>query len=144
MEVMPKKAVVAAAVVLALVAALGAYQGWRRSGADEAQVAADGSLLPTTAAVSGVRQASALVETAPTLSEAQVREIARQEVRASLRGDSSSSSESAPSTPAAPAAGASAPIGGPAPPRVAPAAPVVPAAPAPAAEPAPAANAPLF
>lgn len=143
MEVMPKKAVVAAAIALVAVAAVGAYQGWRRSSADEAQTGADGNLLPTTAAVTGARTASALIETTPTLTESQVRDIARQEVRASLRGDSAAASESA----ATAATTTTPPIGAgatPPPPRVAPAAPVVPPAPTATPDASAASNAPLF
>lgn len=118
MEVIPRKAVLAAACALVALAVLGAYQGWRRSAVEEAQTAADGSLLPTTAAVSGAKTASALVETPTTLNDAQIREIARQEVRAALRGDSASSSESAPAKAAAtPPSGATAATATPTPPR---------------------------
>jgi hypothetical protein len=140
MEPLPRKAVVAAVVVLVLLALLGTYQGWRRSAGDEAQTAADGSPLPVTAAVAGARPASALVEAPPTpLTEAQVRDIARQEIRASLRGDSAGATESAPS---ASTTNTTTPIGGAPAPRPAQAAPA--ASPPPVPEPSGAANAPLF
>jgi hypothetical protein len=156
METMPRKAVWAVAVVLVGLAAWGTYQGWKRSAVDEAGTAADGSLLPTVPAVAGARSATALVEPpAPALNEAQIREIARQEVRATLRGDAAASSESAPASGSTSSATAPTPTIGPAaapgtrPAASAPAAPA-PAAPPPAATPAPSpapsqsSNAPLF
>lgn len=143
MEAIPKKALMAVAVALAALSVIGVYQGWRRSAVDEAQTGADGSPLPTTPAVAGARQASALVEPPPVaLTEAQVRDIARQEVRASLRGDSAPAGAS---SPAAGAAG-SAPSGASTPPAPRPPAPAPIAVPPPppAAEPAPAPAAPLF
>ncbi len=140
MEAIPKKAVVAAAAVIVALSLLGAYQGWRRSAADDAQTGADGSPLPTTPAVAGARQASALVEAPPVaLTEAQIRDIARQEVRASMRGDASASSAPA---PASSSAASSAPA--PAPPRPALPAPAPVPVPPPAAESPPPASAPLF
>jgi hypothetical protein len=126
METVPNKAVVAAAVVILGLAGLGAYQGWRRSAADETQDA--GALLPAGAPVTGAKAAAPLTEPPPpAMTEAQVREIARQEARAVLRGGSGPSVDEAPAE-----AGASAgPIGGTAPGAAS-------ARPAPAPAPAPA------
>ncbi|HTI68175.1 MAG TPA: hypothetical protein VL460_11580 [Caulobacteraceae bacterium] len=145
MEAVPKKAVWAVAFVLFGLALLGAYQGWRRSTVDDTQTAADGSLLPTTAAVAGVRPAAALVETAQAgLNEAQIREIARQEVRAALRGDTGASNEAAAPAADAPGAATPGPPGAPGAPRIGPIAPGAPrTGPAGAAPPAPASAAPL-
>ena len=109
----PKKAVLAAAFVLLLLAGFGAYQGWRRSASDPDAAAEASGLLPTAAPVAGAKNASALAEpAAPILTEAQIREIARQEARAAIgRPDSNAaaaSSEDGPPAgekPASPAAG---------------------------------------
>jgi len=98
-------------VVAALIAlsAYGAYQGWRRSAADD--VANGSAILPTTPAVTGARNASPLVEPPPpALTEADVREIARQEARAALTREQAPATETdqqaapAPSTPIIPPA----------------------------------------
>lgn len=83
------KAVWIAGAALALLSVIGAYQGWERSSPDaELGVAAD-PLGPTVNALSA-KPASALVEpTGPTLTEAQIRSIARQEARAALSAGSS-------------------------------------------------------
>jgi hypothetical protein len=109
METVPNKAVVAAAVVILGLAGLGAYQGWRRSAADETQDA--GALLPAGAPVTGAKAAAPLTEPPPpAMTETQVREIARQEARAVLRGGSGSSADEAPADGGA--AAPAAPIGG--------------------------------
>lgn len=117
MEAMPKKAVWTVAAALVALALLGTYQGWRRSALDEAQTAADGSLLPVAPAVKGARPAAALVEAPVVFSEAQIREFARQEARAALRGSEPVVSEAAPEAPSVGPAAAGqppAPVAGPA------------------------------
>jgi hypothetical protein len=133
-QTIPSKAVKVAAILLALCVALGIYQGLRRT-SEQAQVTGD--LGAVGAPVPGARMAAPLAEAAPSLlTEAQVREIARQEARTAL-GRPATSAPVASEEGEAPAAGAarSAPL--------APAAPPLPTPSAPAAEP-PASDAPLF
>ena len=79
----PRKAVLAVAFILLVLACLGVYQGWRRAGSGETE--SDGGVGSLTSPVAGAKTASALAEAAaPPMTEAQVREIARQEARAAL------------------------------------------------------------
>ncbi len=105
-QTMPRKTVWAAGLIILVLAALGGYQGWRRSGSDADQ-SADGG-LPLTAPASNARAASPLAEpSAAGLTEAQVRDIARQEARAALHRPASAADDSADSDDAAPAGAAS-------------------------------------
>lgn len=92
MESLPRPAVVTAAWVLLALAVLGAYQGWSRSALDESGAATAGVLSPTVAPVAGAKNATPLSDSALMLSEQQIREIARQEARAVVRGDPSPAS----------------------------------------------------
>lgn len=106
MESLPRPVVLTAAWVLLALAVLGAFQGWRRSSLDESGAATSGVLTPAVAPVAGAKNATPLSDAA-LLSEQQIRDIARQEARAVMRGDQSPSP--APGGDAAP--GARPPIG---------------------------------
>ena len=118
-------------MALVALAIMGAYQGWRRGAAEADVTAASDGMLPATNSVAA-RQALALSEpSAPTLTEAQIRTIARQEAQAAIRGP-------APSEPSEPGEPGRAPASSrPAPSSDRPAAAASPA-PTPAPAPAPA------
>lgn len=118
-----KRAVAAASVALLIAALFGAYRGFRGATTEADVAAASEGLMPTASALAA-RQASPLAEpTAATLTEAQIRVIARQEAQAALNaGNAPPASD--------PAANAAAAAETPAP------------APAPVAPPAPAAQEP--
>jgi hypothetical protein len=119
METVPRKAVVAVAFIMVALAGIGAYQGFHRSSAAEPE-SGEAGLPSLTSPVAGAKNASALTEPlAPNLTEAQIRDIARQEVRAALTKPAS--------TPASSEGDDQAPIGG-GKPLVAPAAPLKPPA----------------
>ena len=80
---LPRQAVWAAAAAIGVVALWGAYQGWSSTNIDDGPGGPVAGLTP--GAPLSARQATALMENAGSLSEAQIRAIARQEVQAVLR-----------------------------------------------------------
>ena len=143
MESLPRPAVMTAAWVLLALAVLGAFQGWRRSSLDESGAATAGVLTPAVAPVAGAKNATPLSDASLMLNEQQIREIARQEARAVVRGDpspTSTSSNGSSTSSQAPIGGARpVPVPSLAPERVAPDRP-----PATSPEPPSDAQAPLF
>jgi hypothetical protein len=81
----PPRLVTAVALILLVLAGLGVYQGWRRSGLGDTDSGDAGLLTLTAPGAAAAKTASALADpSALGLNEAQVREIARQEARAAL------------------------------------------------------------
>ncbi|HTK34272.1 MAG TPA: hypothetical protein VL358_03150 [Caulobacteraceae bacterium] len=119
METVPRKLVVAVAFILVGLAGLGVYQGLRRSGAGDAD-AVDAGLPPLTApGAAGAKTASAITDPqTPALTEAQVREIARQEARAALgQPRTAAAPASSEGVDAGPTSSSTKPVVGPPPPR---------------------------
>jgi hypothetical protein len=103
MTVVSRRAVWTAGAAIAVLALVGAYQGWRR-GTTEVDVATSTEgLLPVTNAVAA-KQASALAEPPPpVLTEAQIRTIARQEAQAAISRPASDEPAPTPAPSPAPA-----------------------------------------